>query len=350
MKENDDLLKHFLARSFFKAWDQDKNKPVDEKYGNFNKLELQISPVCDLSCKYCYYSKFSQKGETGERGLYPLDIAKRKTILHNLDMLLAWLSKNNYYPELNLFSGEIFSTTLGFEVLERCIKFLIDNKATNKSIIIPTNMSFIMDDDKTKEVERLISEARNSCNKIALSASIDGKYSDSNRPFKQKGIDRDYDKIFSFCSKHHFSFHPMVYYDEIETWIDNFLWFQDMFVKHNIPWNHIYMLEVRNDGWTVESVKHFYNLVKFVIKYVRSKFRNNTEFIKNLLEHNLINITSSTLSSCGRGIGCSIQSSVQVRLGDLVVHPCHRLSYEHFATWKFLHDDKEITDISSINH
>ncbi len=43
------------------------------------------------------------------------------------------------------------------------------------------------------------------------------------------------------------------------------------------------------------------------------------------------NILSNPLSRVGRGIGCSIQSTFDLRLGDLAWVPCHRLSYDQFV-------------------
>jgi len=58
----------------------------------------------------------------------------------------------------------------------------------------------------------------------------------------------------------------------------------------------------------------------------------------------------SLFSKCGRGIGCSIQGSLQLRLGDLTTSLCHRASYKQHNMWKFLVDDNKIVDIESLNH
>jgi len=44
-------------------------------------------------------------------------------------------------------------------------------------------------------------------------------------------------------------FHPMIYSNKIEYWIDNFLWFQKMFYKYGINPFNVYLLEVRNVEW-----------------------------------------------------------------------------------------------------
>ena len=307
-QENNELVKDFLKRTFFKAWKQDKNKPIPIKYGNFKKLELQVSAVCDLKCKYCYYDRYSQKSITGGIGLYPNDISQPRKVLKNIDILFKYFEKEKMYPEFDIFSGELFATELGFSVLEKCIYFYIRNKVKNRCIIIPSNMSFIEDEDKVERVEALINKTKNSGNELYISASVDGKFCDNNRPFKSGLIERDYDKIFQFCKKYNYSFHPMIYHKEIENWIYNFLWFQDMFKKHGMKWDSIYLLEVRNKGWTVETVKKANELWKFIIKWtntnIRPNFKNDNDFINNIIINRTFNLFSM-FSTVGRGITCS---------------------------------------------
>lgn len=50
-----------------------------------------------------------------------------------------------------------------------------------------------------------------------------------------------------------------------------------------------------------------------------------------------------------RGIGCSMQSSLQMRMNDLTVNPCHRLSYSEFDSFKFIKENGKIVDIEPLN-
>jgi len=45
-----------------------------------------------------------------------------------------------------------------------------------------------------------------------------------------------------------------------------------------------------------------------------------------------------------------MQSTMQMRLGDLTTSVCHRAAYKAHNLWKFTTDDKEITGIESMNY
>ena len=53
-EETTHMLHQFLNNTFFKVWQNwDKEGKCREEHLNFRKIELQISPACDLKCKYC---------------------------------------------------------------------------------------------------------------------------------------------------------------------------------------------------------------------------------------------------------------------------------------------------------
>jgi len=239
--ENNELVKNILDRTFFAAW-KDKRHELDSyKYGNYNALELQVSAACDLNCTYCYYTKHS-------KDLYPAKLSKPDLVMKNLDILLRWLSKNKYYPKFDVFSGELFASKLGFEVVDRLVDWHISENVEG-TIVIPTNFSFILDGAKTNKVEELLLKGKDHNIWVGLSASVDGKYADVNRPFrddKNVRTEEYYDDVFKFAKKHCIAFHPMIYSNNIERWKDNFLWFQENFKKYDIPWLSMYLLEVRN--------------------------------------------------------------------------------------------------------
>jgi hypothetical protein len=346
--ENTDMIKSFLNRTFFKAW-KNRNYKTNQNYINYSTLELQISGSCDLKCTYCYYARFS-------KDLYPTEISGKDNVLHNLDLVLKWLEDNNYYPNFEIFSGEIFSTTLGFLAVEKVIDWCIKTKKEGLEIIIPTNFSFIFDDKKTKKVEELIKKCKDNKIYFFLSCSIDGKYCDVNRPFKN-GKNRDdeyYDKVFSFCSKYEYSFHPMIYSNNIEKWKDNWLWFQDMFKKHNLDFRSIYLLEVRNVEWTKKQLQDYYKFNRFIINWTINYLIDNHlvskeyPIIEYIYQNRLFN-AFNMFSTCGRGVGCSIQSAVQLRLGDLTASLCHRAAYKQHNLWKFKVENDKIVDVEGIN-
>jgi radical SAM protein with 4Fe4S-binding SPASM domain len=180
---------------------------------------------------------------------------------------------------------------------------------------------------------------------------------EQNRPFKYRKDDpRDdefYDKVFTLCAQNGYGFHPMVYSNGIEKWIDNFLWFQEMFKKYNINPFRLYLLEVRNAEWTAGQVKEFQKFYDFLIKWTFTElfYSDKQLFVNKAVNgHCGFNMIPSVVSIVGRGLGCSIQSSVYLRLGDLKIFPCHRTFYKQFQTAQFKTDnDGNIIDIDGIN-
>jgi radical SAM protein with 4Fe4S-binding SPASM domain len=342
--QDNELIESILNRTFFTAWKNQKYLEDPYKYGNYSELELQVTAACNLQCKYCYYSKYS-------KDLYPPEISHPQTILNNTNLILEWLTNNSFYPKISLFSGELFSQKIGFQVLNKVINWHIENKISNGQIIIPTNFTFLFDKEKTKRIEFFLMKAAIHKINIYLSASIDGKYCDENRPLKNKNMirtERYYNDVFQFCKKWNFSFHPMIYNEKIEKWIDNFLWFQENFEKHNLDWKSLYLLEVRNKEWTKPQLKEFYKFIRFIIKWSYHKSGLSKEqFSKFVLQHKLFNIFH-IFTILGRGISCSIQSAMQLRLGDLTTTLCHRNAYKELNLFKFK-TDKHITGIETIN-
>ena len=337
-QEDDKVLGSFLARTFFKTWRNQK-----EGFENFRAIEFFLNATCNLKCSYCYLAKYGD-------ALYPPEFRNNKKILANLQMLLSWLVDNKLAPRLEIFSGDPFS----LDALEMMLDAFEPAENKPQGIVIPTNYTWILDEDRTRRLECLIERSRKLAMPIHLSASIDGKHIDANRPFRSaKGNPRDdnyYDKIFAFNKKWRFSFHPMIYSDHIDSWISNFLWFQEMLKKYDIPWLNIYLLEVRNKEWNTDSILGFEEFISFLIKWVLLvPCGGNTEKFINFLFTRGFNILQSPLTTIGRGIGCSIQSTLHVRLGDLAIVPCHRTSYEPFVSGHFVVDNGKITGIKADN-
>lgn len=80
-------------------------------------------------------------------------------------------------------------------------------------------------------------------------------------------------------------------------------------------------------------------------KFINSFVFNGAEGYDNINKMNLFN----NIGRHGRGVGCSIQTTMQLRLGDLTVTPCHRQSYDAFNGFKFIKKDNEIVDIEPLN-
>ncbi|MBA7515072.1 hypothetical protein ES705_07110 [subsurface metagenome] len=337
-EENDKLLNSFLGRTFFKTW-----RSQEEGLENFRTLELFLNTKCNLKCSYCYLANFGNE-------LYPLGLQDDKRVLANLRVLLDWLLDRRLAPKLELFSGDPFS----LQALNMILDKFESAESKPKSIVIPTNYTFILDENLTRKIESIIERSRKLGMPISLSASIDGKYCEANRPFRSgKNDPRDdgyYDRVFAFNKKWGFSFHPMIYSGHIDSWQNNFLWFQEMLKKHDIPWSNIYLLEVRNKEWSRDSILGFEEFIKFLIRWTffAPCHGQSQEFVRFLFKRGF-NILQSPLTTIGRGIGCSIQSTIHVRLGDLAIVPCHRTSYEPFITGHFIVDGGRITGIRADN-
>lgn len=338
--ENDSLTRSFLDRTFFKAW----KDPECPAYGNYNRVELFFNTSCNLKCKYCYLANYGEQ-------LYPK--APVKQTLENLDMFLDWLIKNEFYPTMEFFSGEPLVQKSCMKALHMVLdKFEAVDKRPAR-IVIPTNFTFILSDTQTQAVEELLNRSRGLKMPILLSASFDGKFVEANRPF-QSGIEpRDdayYEKAFDFAKKWHCGFHPMVYSEEIEKWKDNWLWFQENFKKRDISFFNIYLLEVRNSEWSLQQTKELSEFVRWLIEWTWDLCNRDLKtFFDCLFARKGYNILNSPLSQIGRGIGCSIQSLLTVRLGDLTMVPCHRTSYAQNVLARFSTSNGEITGVKSIN-
>lgn len=361
-RENDELMDAFLQRTFYDSW----KHPDKERLLNFRTIEFMINYRCNLSCKYCYVNRYGEQ-------LYPSALyADEDQILKNLEMYLDWMVENNYQADIEVFSGEVLIQRIGY----KCIDMIIDkigNRGFRTRITVPTNYTFMLSNSLVKKVENLLIKGRKAGIPMGLSASFDGKYCESNRPFlhnvksreqddntiwhwEYKGIpdrrdDDYYERCFAFAKKWNFGFHPMVYSENIEKWKDNFLWFQSMFKKYDIPFWNLYLLEVRNPEWTAKQCNHLRDFMKFLVKWAweNPARRNVDKYFQFLFQERGFNILSGPLSQIGRGMGCSFQSGLYLRLGDLALVPCHRTSYEQNTLAKYNVENGKISGLTAYN-
>jgi radical SAM protein with 4Fe4S-binding SPASM domain len=338
-QENDKLLNSFLERTFFDSWKGNSQ--------NFSSIELQMGTACNLKCKYCYYTRYGDQ-------LYPKEIQNPKEIIGNLSLIMDWLIENRYCPKIEFFSGDPLSQQLGLD----CIRLIADKVSSAKlkipSIVIPTNYTFLISENQTKKVKELLKYVEKSGLKPILSASIDGKYCEANRPLRAgKDIRNDayYQKCFAFNKEYCFGFHPMIYSELIENWPENFLWFQENFKKYGIPYHSIYFLEVRNAEWSDRQIGKFVDLIDFLIEWTFENpcRKNPEEFMNFLFNYRGYNILMNAFITVGRGLGCSLQQTLNVRLGDLAIVPCHRTSYPQYIGGNFAVENGKIQGIKSKN-
>ena len=318
---NSILLNNFLDRSFFKTW-----KDPEHGFVNYKRLELIVTSNCNLGCKYCYLSRFGDK-------LYPEEIRDSELIMCNLDMVIDWLIENKMTPNIDLFSGELFYNEIGFKAIERILERYENVSPKIAAITVPSNFTFIQYPKFTERVEAILLKGKELGITIFLSASFDGKFCETNRPMIKGNDNRDdeyYDKVFAFIKKWNCGIHPMIYSETIHNWKKNFLWFQEMMAKHDIPWYILYLLEVRNANWSVEETKAFGDFYRFITRWAYLKCGEDKQKFEQFIFKFGFNTIKGVFSTIGRGLGCSIQSMLYVRLGDLAIVPCHRLSYSPF--------------------
>lgn len=359
--ENEALVWNLMQRNFFTAW----KYPNDPKWQNWRGLEIIPNYDCNLACKYCYVNRYGEQ-------LYP-DVENwhnDELILKNNQLLFNWLKKNKYDPKLELFSGEPLVQRVNYQLIDQILNTV--GNTNQGPLVIPTNYSWCLSKELIRKVDDLIMRSKDMKMSIALSASIDGKPMEQNRPFKHnvkscgqlsnrewfweyKDIpdprdDEFYDRVFKFADKHHYGFHPMIYSDNIDLWIENFDWYQMMLKKHGMHWSNIYLLEVRNQEWSIEQTRKYgefiEHLIKFAWKQVGEKVSNYMDF---MFRGRGFNTLSAALSTTGRGLGCSLQSGLYLRLTDWSLGPCHRQSYDHMNLGKFRIEGEDIVGVDVNN-
>ena len=270
-EENDNILKYLIDSMFFDVFDV-----TDEKArATSNRLEIFVTPVCNQVCDYCYVMKHGNQ-------LYPYNLLDEENMINNLKKILNWLKLNHKTMDVfDLFSGEIWSDPLGYMVLDTILEFYKSYRVS-MNIVIPSNMSFLFAPDGENKMQWYIDEFQKIGTRLIFSASIDGIFlEDKFRKFKYKkdtiNIVRDqsyYDKIFSFCHKNGYLFHPMVSAKSCKYWIENFDWYMEMINKYYGSYLNLMMLEVRDDNWEDEDIKYHHKLLKHIIDFKLEKWFN----------------------------------------------------------------------------
>ena len=339
-KENEALLQDILEDNFYKGF---KN-PDDRIYDSMS-LELNITASCNQKCEYCYLTKYGTE-------IYPVELRNPDTIVSNLHKLIDYYLDNGYNPLiLDIFSGEIWGAKLGNDVFDAILDGIKRGWGITQ-IMIPSNMSFILETKKLNTIEDYISKFKDVGCRLQFSASVDGYViEDDARSFvdESKNAQRDmafYNKLFNFCKKNCFAFHPMVSANSIHKWIDNYTWWQNMFKVHNMnPYEYGMYLEVRNDEWDIDKIDKYLDFINYMIDY---DFNNTSGgdmdfFCKDVIYPAEVGKVRGyfpyVLIDNGETFNCTINSSLIVRLGDLAIGPCHRTHYDKFIFGKYRQDD-----------
>lgn len=362
-QENDILFKSFLNNYFFRHWTREGSQR-DPFIGSYERgLEVFPTDSCNLACSYCYLKNF------GDELFYNKHSKKPENALKNLSLLLGWLKEKDYVPDkLEVFSGDLFSLSYWEEYFQIIYDWLdsIERKEEfwpwkNKGyflIMMPTNASFVADDDKAKKVENWIEKFKQVGVRLGLSLSFDGKVIDEiSRPYKNEKkhyTNEFYDKVFLFARKHKCGMHPMLSSKNVHYWIENFKWFESMFEKHGgtkkDALESIFVLEVRNPDWTKKDLEALMEFTEWTVDHAFNEIYNQdpAATFEGLVQKSSLQYIRSPFGYTARGMMCSIQSDFFVR-GDLTFGNCHRLGQEGYEGGQFIVEGDKITDIDSIN-
>lgn len=221
-KEQDDLLKVILNERYFEPWSLDhKYGDIDKRKTLFNEtsLEIFITSTCNQSCEYCYLYN--------NPGIYPPEINNKELILKNLEILLNWVIDNNYHiPTIEFFSGEIWHSTYGLEVLEILYRAL-DRGLWVDNVMIPSNCSFVRDEVQLCKIQKYIDNYAKKGVRLIFSISVEGAILENKmRPLnsKEEKTDAFYERLFLFAKHNEYYFHPMVAAKSVKDWKENIDW------------------------------------------------------------------------------------------------------------------------------
>jgi radical SAM protein with 4Fe4S-binding SPASM domain len=330
--ENEEFFKTFLESTFFDNW---RNSTRDSmKHHNYSSIEFSLGYACDLSCSYCYYTRYGKE-------LYGKKSIKKENVLSNVEKVMKFIVKNNMLVNIEIFAGEIFVISYIWDIFDIILKHeaMLPVEKRPFAIIAPSNMSFLK--EGREEIFDKFAEYRQRFAELdiffGISASVDGPFLDNdNRPSKTKKpyTKEFYEKLISYGTEFDYGYHPMIYSTGIEHWIDNYLWF-----AQNIQTN-LYLLEVRNAEWNTKQSKQLYYFMKFLVHKIFKDSNENHDSFLEFLGKRGTNIIESTYSTIGRGIGCSLQSTLQLNMNELSLSSCHRLAYDYLQAGTFdFHED-----------
>lgn len=313
-------------------------------------LELFITPSCDQKCEYCYLQKNKEL-------LYPSEIINYDNILKNFKILFQYLKEKQFFvKKIDLFSGEIWAN-FGLTFLQALLEEYQVYHYSD-TIVIPSNMNFIHNEEATNKIQEIIDAFTVINVRLIFSASIDGKILDDKyRPYNNENLshtDEFYHKVFTFCKKNGYAFHPMVYADNCKDWIENYKWFLSQFDKYGFQKGRLMTLAVRNDNWTDENLKDYIKFLDYLIDFRLNEIYkgDKTAFALEVFkEADLFKnfYLNTTLGLRDRLISCNLQNSLYVRLGDLAIVPCHRTSYDSLIYGKFLVENDKIIGFEGKN-
>ena len=358
-KEKDEFLYSILDNRFFYAWRRGPcMTPDDVPAGG---LELFITPTCNQKCEYCYLQRHIND-------LYPKENNNRETIIKNFKHVLDWCVEEDFnLPNLDLYSGEIWHTSFGLELLDIAFDYIANKGLRCNKVSIPTNATFLENKLQTIEIQNRINDFRSIGSALTFSLSIDGKYLEDIERERNDGTLRDddfYEKVFTFAKHNDFGFHPMLAAKSAKYWKENFEWWLSMFKKYELPIDRLMLLEVRNDDWEEEDIEAYKDFLRYLMEFTLNFHGGDFhDTVDDLLMLNQVYATHNDLLwgeemnyipisfSPNRGYyGCTLPQHLTVRLGDLAICPCHRTAYNKYLYGWFVQDENgRIIDVKANN-
>lgn len=351
--EQDQLLQTILDLRFFNPWrhltayDDERSLRMDAN------LEIYLTSTCNQHCEYCYLVKHKE--------LYPAEFNKPEIILKNLKILFNYVIANNFdIPCLDIFSGEIWGTQFGIDVLELIYQYVTHGMKIGY-ILIASNCSFVADQKSFHRIQKYINKFKDiGCN-LVFSISVDGAIIDNiDRP-RNNGLeynDEFYDNLFAFAKMNEFCFHPMISAHNVKYWIDNYKWWEEKDKQYNLNIDNIMTLEVRDVGWTQENIQDYCNFLKFLMdKFLYEQCNGDIRLMGNAIvaarqaddDPNIHGYIPWAIGPCDSFTGCTISNHLTVRVGDLAICPCHRTAYNEYLYGYFNVENNRISGVHAVN-
>lgn len=351
--QNNQLIWDICERNYFKQW----RELTGSRIGG---LEIYLLGQCVKHCEYCYLNKHGKE-------LYPTSICNQETIIKNLKITLNWYKEQGFKNRINIFSAEWITTTLFEPVMETFYEVFSDGNRKFE-ICCPDNMAWIMDPEIYERVMFWRDKLKSIGIDLWFSCSVDGAYCDAGREQRtSEEVNAFYKKLIGVMLENNWNAHPMISSTNIHQWINNYKWWSEIAPKSVL--DGLYMLEVRDTSWKPEDIQAYNEFQEFLLNYEIKNNWNNLETDEDKRQA-LIKVMclgkfpngrfwgSHPLSICPKGLftdthdtrpGCGFSTDFCVRMGDLSIPLCHRLSYPELLIGQFIVEDDKIVGIKAIN-
>lgn len=349
------VLETILEKRFFGPWREGATGDPASLWPD-SHLELFVTAACNQNCEYCYLVRHKE--------LYPQEAMDPETIKKNLHLFLNWCLEQGFsFPQVDLFSGEIWHSPFGWEILDILLSYIRRGLGV-ETVMIPTNASFVLSDRAAVQMANRIEDYRQAGCRLQLSGSIDGGLSDGvtrkgndKTLTEEKNCDDFYDRFFSFWRQYGFLFHPMVSPENVKYWKGNFQWWEDWCGRYGYDaFRDVMMLEVRNSGWTAENIRDYKGFLDFLIgEFLEKRCGGDVKklanhlFLTDIFTPGGSGYVNFGLTKADAFQGCTASDMLTVRLGDLAIPPCHRTAYDGLLYGRFRVEEGKITGIEEHN-